>query len=717
MQLYAFVLAEPRERLRKCVTLTEFSHSSREVNASRALKLSKSGQPSSTWSSFLRTPIMEAKMQNGSSKTGRGVTVNGTVSTLKRQPRPKTASGRQERGSCSSTSQEGAEQVDAGRRDSLSSQGTSAASTASSDLEQKIEEKLKFSQFLDEVTCRVLDPECLQAFGAPIRRCPQTSSLQCLNPTPVSSHWFGSSRDSACDSRDNCQAFSIPDRGGKIVPPARNGERELNEMICLCLCSWLQEQKEDLRRRLGCTTHKLQQLQSEFESTRQYLETELRRAQDQLDKLTEKLRRIQSSYTALQRINQDTEEKIHRMTQRHEEEKRSLSREIVTLKNHLMEDKISIQKLREDNVRTTDALLNASIIHRLVTPSQLHQSLPADLQERVSSHMQRQGHGRSTALHHSFSDAVPTAVIGRVLEKPEPGRSCPVTRSPSPQAPEFASGTDNKVQRHTAYKSSDLYCSDTALYCPSDERRRDRWTERRQSEDQSGRIQGHTSTDGNLDDESFPLHEDPFRGFILRSLPTSSCSTASDEKLHGSCTDWRDGDYERKNLSSYGKELQGFPKSSSSQHVGSQNGRSGDRRALVPADPTDGWWQMSMEDVSRFSPSGFSEHHFKIKPGPLYSSFQDGDKVFHSRVPDPRFPASAGSSPALNPKTSLNALKAERGLISVESLNQGLDVQKYKDLQNPGAQKMTPRHQKFGNAGLSRKDSLTKAQLYGTLLN
>lgn len=284
-------------------------------------------------------------MQNGSSKTGRGVTVNGMVSTLKRQPRPKTASGRQERGSCSSTascpvfsgcqsdldeesqprcpsslssptlhkpgstsnlkgsvsslqgslsslkgsvtslksfptsstlrssspslrssseddswdtnswssgatcllrssikqhseevfrvragsairpegtsdsetgyqnsdscqgsvmgseSQEGAEQVDAEHWDSSSSQGTSAASTAPSDLEQKIEEKLKFSQFLDEVTCRVLNPECLQAFGAPIRQKePQTSSLPCLNPTPVSSPRFGSS---ACDSRDS----------------------------------------------------------------------------------------------------------------------------------------------------------------------------------------------------------------------------------------------------------------------------------------------------------------------------------------------------------------------------------------------------------------------------------------------------------------------------------------------------------------------------------
>ncbi|MEQ2295141.1 hypothetical protein AMECASPLE_011065, partial [Ameca splendens] len=76
--------------------------------------------------------------------------------------------------------------------------------------------------------------------------------------------------------------------------------------------SSLLEQKEDLRKRLSYTTHKLELLQSEFDSTRQYLETELRRAQEELDKFTDKLRRIQSSYSALQRINQDLEEKIHR---------------------------------------------------------------------------------------------------------------------------------------------------------------------------------------------------------------------------------------------------------------------------------------------------------------------------------------------------------------------------------------------------------------------
>ncbi|XP_067223047.1 brain-enriched guanylate kinase-associated protein [Chanodichthys erythropterus] len=536
--------------------------------------------------------------------------------------------------------------------------------------------------------------------------------------------------------------------------------------------SSVQEQKEDLRRRLGCTTHKLQLLESEFQSTRQYLETELRRAQEEMDKFTEKLRRIQSSYAALQRINQDMEEKIHRTTQRYEEEKRSLSREIVSLNKHLMDAKITIQKLRADNdLYRKDCNLAAQLLQCGKSPYRSHRlsELPADLQERVSSHMEKQGHGQSVALHHSCSDAIPTAVIGRVLEKPEPGRSCPVTRSPSPQAQEFPSGTD-KVQRRAAYKLSDLYCSDTALYCPTDERRYDHWLERRQSADQSGQIRGHT--DSNPEDESLPqsfsLHEDPFG-----SLPAcySSFSMALDEKTQVSSsqqalfTDWRDGDYEHKNPSSYGKEHPGFSKSSSFQNGGSlahdysASEAHGDRQVHVPEDPRDGWRQMSMEDMNTFfcsprraSPFRFSERHFavgpaKIKLGPLYSSFQEGDHVFRTRAPDLRFPASAGSSPAMNPKISLNALK--KGLMfrskdagqdstssffkdkqntdedtlrrdyahespssSVESLK-SLDIQHYKkDLQ-----KKTPQYQKSGNAGLSRKDSLTKAQLYGTLLN
>lgn len=48
----------------------------------------------------------------------------------------------------------------------VQSQNSSHYSTAvSAHFEKKIESKLKFSQFLNEVTCRVMDPESLQAFG------------------------------------------------------------------------------------------------------------------------------------------------------------------------------------------------------------------------------------------------------------------------------------------------------------------------------------------------------------------------------------------------------------------------------------------------------------------------------------------------------------------------------------------------------------------------
>lgn len=40
-----------------------------------------------------------------------------------------------------------------------------------------------------------------------------------------------------------------------------------------------------------------------------------------------------------------------RQSQHHDDEKRALSREIIVLNNHLMEAKLTIEKLQEDNVR------------------------------------------------------------------------------------------------------------------------------------------------------------------------------------------------------------------------------------------------------------------------------------------------------------------------------------------------------------------------------
>uniref|UniRef100_A0A4W5N6U0 Uncharacterized protein n=1 Tax=Hucho hucho TaxID=62062 RepID=A0A4W5N6U0_9TELE len=542
----------------------------------------------------------------------------------------------------------------------------------------------------------------------------------------------------------------------------------------------LHDHKDDLRKRLSYTTHKLEMVESEFDSTRQYLETELRRAQEELEKFTDKLRRIQSSYAAQQRINQDLEDKVHRTSQHHEDEKRALSREIIVLNNHLMEAKITIEKLREDNdLYRKDCNLAAQLLQCSKSHHRAHKlsELPIDFQERVSSHMEKQGRGVTMALCHSpYTDAVPTAVIAKVLEKPEPGSSCPNTRSPSPHV---GGGTES-LQRRTAYRTSDLYCSDTALYCP------ERWQERRQSVDVHARpmglLQAQNSTDSNPEEEAFhsgnfshhgapSFHGEFAVGSLRASSSYSSFSQASeDEKGGEGCgggpsstissshqglyMDWRDGGYgERKSTSSYEKDSPPghsvFPKSHSFQHMAmppSPNPAKGgggsspayvctrsDSQAsigsmAVPTEEelTGRWRQLSVEDINsysfnrnpgRVSPYSFSEQHFamgpaKIKLGPLYSSFQEGDdNVFlHSHVLDhPKHPSLGLRAESLHHQSSLEA-----------SSLQHYQRERMRPSPSPALpKKSSQQYQKFGSTGtgLSRKDSLTKAQLYGTLLN
>lgn len=483
--------------------------------------------------------------------------------------------------------------------------------------------------------------------------------------------------------------------------------------------------------------------------------------------------------------------------------------------------------------------------------------------------------------HSNYSDSVPTAIIAKVLEKPEPGSSCPATRSPSPQPQDedFLTGSTDHLNRRISYKTSDLYCSDTALYCP------ERWqdTERRQSVDLHGtslhQLHAQNSTDSNQEEEayhsgsfshneppsSFPQHEEFGTGSLRASSSYSSFSLASDDKggVSGGCgrtasntlssshqglyMDWRDGgsgDYGHKSMSSYDKESSGFPKSLSIQHMvtprspqkspspaytrtascfsepyhsisprvassqsmGSTNGLGQARGGTldnqsddkVPEDDLSSRWrQLSVEDVNAFTssfhdtkervaPYSFSECHFAMGPsskvkGSLYSSFHEGDDVFHSRLLNQCFMGSPSPSHSATPmehrkqeKTSVlyrakddsqdtecslflsgsskekesgggatAAGSAKRDYVnlsadsSADSLHQSsLEASSLQHYPSPRPnirprpssssalsagpalpKKTSPRYQKFGSTGLTRKDSLTKAQLYGTLLN
>ncbi|KAK5852769.1 hypothetical protein PBY51_006611 [Eleginops maclovinus] len=600
------------------------------------------------------------------------------------------------------------------------------------------------------------------------------------------------------------------------------------------------EQKEDLRKRLSYTTHKLELLQGEFDSTRQYLETELRRAQEELDKFTDKLRRIQSSYSALQRINQDLEEKIHRDSQHHDDEKRALSREIIVLNNHLMEAKLTIEKLQEDNdMYRKDCNLAAQLLqcNKSLYRAQLSE-LPADFQERLTMHMEE------SPLCRTYSDSVAASLIGKVLEKPDEAcSSSQASRSPSPQTQEHtfileSLGPGERLRLRAAYKS-DLYSSDTALYCPEDRHR-----ERRPSMDVHGErklLYGpQISTDSTPEEGSVGLRagfsQDHFSKFPATLGAGSSSyssfsgggsedkgngppsSAASSPHHHSLYMEWRDaGDYERKSDSSWeGDSPRGFPSThpfqqtelshhqngsspvysrtmsscfsepyeplppSSSPSVAYGDSRRGSTLAPEEEELIGRWRQLSVEDLSahsyrspgRASPYSFSEQHFSVRPskirlGPLYSSFQEGADFYHQEGMDPVWVA-ASPSPECSPGPSQAHLyraedsqgsehslyhsgssKDREGNVaaggqsadyvdpspnsSTESLNQrtlelAAELQHYQvemhSLPAPGSGSPPavpppppPYNQKFGSLGLSRKDSLTKAQLYGTLLN
>ncbi|KAG5846981.1 hypothetical protein ANANG_G00120750 [Anguilla anguilla] len=596
--------------------------------------------------------------------------------------------------------------------------------------------------------------------------------------------------------------------------------------------SSVQDQKEDLRKRLYYTTRKLELLETEFDSTRQYLETELRRAQEELEKFTDKLRRIQSGYSALQRINQDLEERIQRTSQHHDDERRALSREIIVLNNHLLEAKITIEKLREDNeLYRKDCNLAAQLLlcntphHRALKLSEL----PADFQERLSLHMET-----ADLCHSPYSDSVPTTIIGQVLEKPDPGSSLASRcASPQPQDARFplsSPGEGETLTRRAACRWSDLYCSDTALYCP-DERPRQRrqsvdlhgqpppgllWAQNSHRQQRRGgrrpgqslpgalrrvrRVHGVRHLPAGLQlllqlqrgvrregGALAPVHAAPpgplrqLAGQRLRAqerlllragqprfpggsrVPAGGARRPPERRL-------RAGLRSRAFLLQRAVPLP--------RHTPAHGGGSPQLYRDVPdEEPCGRWRRLSVEDISacsyrspgRVSPYSFSEQHFAIRPakiklGPLYSSFQEGADVYCSGgVLDPRFvvpsrSASASPSPERDPGglctqdgmpmylAKEDSQESEHSLLfqsassrdkesppgsakkeyvdispnsSAESLNhnslEAIDMQEYQS-QTP-LSKTPPPYQALGTLGLTRKDSLTKAQLYGTLLN
>ncbi|XP_035028987.2 tight junction-associated protein 1 isoform X2 [Hippoglossus stenolepis] len=200
----------------------------------------------------------------------------------------------------------------------------------------------------------------------------------------------------------------------------------------------LQQQNEDLRHRLSLSTHKMEAMEAEFDGNRHYMEAELSRTRDDLDKMRDKFRRLQNSYTASQRTNQDLEEKLHALAaisqtwvhalRKVERDKKTMDQEIVELTNKLLDAKNTIDRLEELNERYRhDCNLAVQLLKCNKSHFRNHKfaDLPSELQDMLNKHMKTLSGGASgpqdpDTLSLTPADVVPTSVIARVLEKPEP---------------------------------------------------------------------------------------------------------------------------------------------------------------------------------------------------------------------------------------------------------------------------------------------------------
>lgn len=445
----------------------------------------------------------------------------------------------------------------------------------------------------------------------------------------------------------------------------------------------------------------------------------------------------------------------------------------------------------------------------------------------------------SQLCHSAYADSVPTCVIAKVLEKPDPGSLSSHLSDASARDLGYRDEMEKSGAR-PQYKE-DIYCSDAALYCPEEhehhrehqrERQRERQRDRRPSVDTSvadvGFLRAQNSTDSAAEEEeeaeaaAFPeaYRHEAFPGYAA-SLPTSSSyssfSATSEEKEHSQAStltasqqaiylNSRDELFNRKppsatygssprfgkasaNLASplEGQVAPGFGRTVSPYQAESYrySPSPDSQQPVMPpnlwslrAKPTGNrfagdfrghWRPLSVEDVGaypyqagnagRASPCRFGErfygagrghgrrgpgrnlgNHAEGRASPLYASykadsFSEGDDLSQDHLAEPCF-LRAGGDLSLSPSRSVDA-----GYAASEGDGDRLGVQLCgavsspepehgsRDSLEPSSMEASPEmhpasrrsaQQAFprtGGSGLSRKDSLTKAQLYGTLLN
>ncbi|XP_072848102.2 tight junction-associated protein 1 isoform X2 [Pogona vitticeps] len=320
--------------------------------------------------------------------------------------------------------------------------GNISSSEALRRKEKVAEEKLQFSKFLDEITHRVLSPVHLHSLGegrAGEGSQDSPTSPRCSTPERQTESQPGGTKRMAekCPrpirrkgerKYESLEMISCRRKPPEEMEKATRLRRKplLEPLTDAERMKLLQHENEELRRRLAYVTNKMEAMEKELESGHDYLEMELGQNREELEKFKDKFRRLQNSYTASQRTNQDLEEKLHTLIKKAEMDRKTLDWEIVELTNKLLDAKTTINKLEELNERyRQDCNLAVQLLKCNKSHFRNHKfaDLPYELQDMVNKHLHSTQESPSPGqeLPHTLapSDVVPTSVIARVLEKPE----------------------------------------------------------------------------------------------------------------------------------------------------------------------------------------------------------------------------------------------------------------------------------------------------------
>ncbi|MFT7805935.1 tight junction-associated protein 1-like [Arapaima gigas] len=220
------------------------------------------------------------------------------------------------------------------------------------------------------------------------------------------------------DLSGNTGSPSIP---GALLPQLEPCQ-EPRLILPSVTCRILTQQNEELRRHLTHTTHKMEAMQAEFEASRHFMQAELGRAKDDLEKMRDKFRRHFGVRALILPVLLPQLRKVER-------DKKTMDQEIVELTNKLLDAKNTIDRLEELNERyRQDCNLAVQLLKCNKSHFRNHKfaDLPYELQDMVNKHMKSSLPDKGAQVPDADSlsltpaDVVPTSVIARVLEKPEP---------------------------------------------------------------------------------------------------------------------------------------------------------------------------------------------------------------------------------------------------------------------------------------------------------